>query len=253
MDGFGVSLKILTLDIETRPPLSYHWGLFNQNINIGQIKEPGGTMGFGAKWYGERKTVFYSDFHGGHEEMVHRAHELMTEADAIVHFNGTRFDIPHLNWEITKLELSPPAPHKNIDLLSVVRKNFRPDSTKLDFVAKQLDLGEKVKHTGFALWADCMAGDEKAWRLMRKYCLQDVMLTEKLYDRLLPWITTHPNQNLYVDGAIEGCPKCGSVRLEKRGFSATLTGKYQRFCCLDCGGWSRGKKAVETVDLRGAS
>jgi len=253
MDDRRMSLKILILDIETRPSVAYTWDLYEPHIGIDQVIEPGGTLCFAAKWYGERTMHFHSDHHDGHDQMLERAHELMSEADAIVHFNGTSFDVKHLHAEFVRAGFTPPAPHKNIDLLSVVRRNFRFNSNKLDFVARQLGVGQKLKHTGFSLWKECLAGDEKAWRLMRRYNQQDVVLTEKVYQKLLPWITTHPNQNLYVDSATEGCPKCGSGRLEKRGFSATLTGKYQRYMCLDCGGWSRGKKAIETVDLRGAS
>ena len=82
---------------------------------------------------------------------------------------------------------------------------------KLDYVAGALGLGHKRAHEGFTLWTSCIAGDEKAWDRMRRYNIQDVRLTEKLYDRILPWIPNHPHMGLYTDGG-HCCPTCGSRR-----------------------------------------
>jgi hypothetical protein len=35
-----------------------------------------------------------------------------------------------------------------------------------------------------------MAGDDKAWKEMKKYQIQDVNLLVDLYDLLLPWFVT---------------------------------------------------------------
>jgi hypothetical protein len=55
-------------------------------------------------------------------------------------------------------------------------------------VAQKLGVGAKVKHSGFQLWIDCMAGNDKAWREMKKYQIQDVELLDNLYNVLLPWL-----------------------------------------------------------------
>jgi hypothetical protein len=72
--------------------------------------------------------------------------------------------------------------------MSVVKANFKFPSNKLDYVAQALGVGAKFKHSGFELWIDCMAGDDKAWREMKKYQIQDVVLLEELYQVLLPWL-----------------------------------------------------------------
>jgi hypothetical protein len=61
-------------------------------------------------------------------------------------------------------------------------------SNKLDYVAQKLDVGAKVKHSGFSLWLRCMDGDKKAWKEMKEYQIQDVNLLVDLYDILLPWL-----------------------------------------------------------------
>jgi hypothetical protein len=183
--------------------------------------------------------------------MLRKIHDLISEADAVVHYNGTRFDIPVLNKEFLLQHLAPPAPYKQIDLLRVVRKEFRFPSNKLDYIAQRLGLGKKTDHEGYQLWVKCMNKDPAAWKVMEKYNKQDVVLLEKVYDRLLPWIKSHPNHNLYGG---DGCPNCGSHRLQKRGFSYTTTGTFQRFQCTNCGSWSKSTKAIkEHADVAAAT
>ena len=50
---------------------------------------------------------------------------------------------------------------------------------------------------------------------MKKYNIQDVKLTEKLYKKLQGWIKIHPNHNLETEDMC--CPNCGSFHLQKRG------------------------------------
>jgi DNA-directed RNA polymerase subunit RPC12/RpoP len=155
-----------------------------------------------------------------------------------------------LNKEFLLQHLAPPAPYKQIDLLRVVRKEFRFPSNKLDYIAQRLGLGKKTAHEGYQLWVKCMNKDPVAWKVMEKYNKQDVVLLEKVYDRLLPWIKSHPNHNLYGG---DGCPNCGSHRLQKRGFSYTTTGTFQRFQCTNCGSWSKSTKAIkEHADVAAA-
>jgi DNA polymerase elongation subunit (family B) len=238
-------LKIVTLDIETSPNLAYVWGMFKQNIGLNQLVETGEVMCFSAKWYGQAPTSFYSTYHHGKEAMVEAAHEILDEADAVIHYNGKRFDIPHLNREFLAEGLTPPSPFAHVDLLNVAKKQFRFTSNKLDHVAQQLGLGAKTSHTGFQLWVDCMAGNAEAWELMKTYNEQDVVLTEKVYDALLPWIPSHPNYRLYHGGVDDLCPNCGSKDLRKEGKAYTSVSVFQRFRCEDCGKWSRGNQRLD--------
>jgi hypothetical protein len=249
-------MRVLTLDIETAPSLAYAWGLHDQHIGLPQLVEPTTVLCFAAKWLDSPRVEFRSVYHDGHDEMVRRAHELMSEADAIVTFNGRSFDCKHLRREFILAGLTPPAPHADIDLYLAVRKQFRFLSNKLQHVAEQLGLGSKTKHTGFQLWVDCLTGDDatkaKAWRLMRAYNVQDVRLTEALYLKLLPWIPNHPNAALHnaEHGVVSACQRCGSFNLQRRGYAVTTLGKYGRVQCTDCGAWGREAKRVAGADAR---
>lgn len=240
-------MKILTLDIENRPNMAYVWGLFNQNISIGQVAEHAETFSFAAKWHHKKQVEFYSTFHHGKEEMVGQAHRLLDEADVVVGYNSKNFDLKHLNREIVLAELDKPSPYQQVDLLHVVRSQFRFTSNKLDYVAQQFGLGAKTSHSGFDLWLRCMQGDEKAWALMRKYNKQDVVLTEALYDRLRPWVPNHPSVPLHDGTEGDACRNCGGVDLRNEGYAYTSQSKFQRFQCRDCGRWGRATKAIARV------
>jgi len=247
-------MKILTLDIETAPALADVWSLWNVNVGLSQLRQVSTVICFAAKWHGDRRVRFHSDFHDGHSEMVQAAHALIGEADVVVHYNGAKFDMPHLRREFLLADLAPHKPVQEVDLLKVAKGRFRFQSNKLDHVAQQLGIGSKVKHSGHELWVRCMAGDERAWRKMAAYNRADVRLTEALYDRLKPWIHNHPHAALYgeLDPMTCSLPGCGG-RLQKRGFKATALSTYQQYQCTACGAWSRGKTAINRVDERGTA
>jgi len=229
-------MKTLVIDIESQPSLAFVWQLFQTNVGINQVEMPGSVICFAAKWVGEKKIHFHSDFHDGHSEMVERAWTLLDEADAIITYNGRAYDCKHLQREFLLEGLGKPAPHIDIDLLLVMRKNFKFASNKLDFVAQQLDLGSKTKHAGFDLWKGCMEGDAKAWALMKKYNQQDVRLTEELFEATKEWNHMLPNYALH--GQSDGCPRCGSTTAPvSRGFNYTKTSKNRRYQCKDCHGY----------------
>lgn len=235
-------MKKLVIDIESRPNLAYVWGLWDQNVSINQLEEVSSVISFAAKWHGSKKVMFYSDHHDGHDVMVQAAHDLMSEADALIHYNGKAFDVKHLHREFLLAGMSPPSPHADIDLLLTVRRQFKFPSNKLTYVAQALGIGKKTPHTGFDLWLDCMKGDDKAWALMKKYNCQDVHLTEELYDRLLAWIPNHPNVAL-LNEKPDACPKCGGGPLESNGTRSNKTITYRRYRCSACGSWCRGRLA----------
>lgn len=243
-------MRILALDIETRPHLAYVWQLWDQNIGVDQIVEAGGLLCFAAKWLGEPVMQFYSDHQDGHEAMVRQAWTLLDRADAIIHYHGKRFDIPHLNREFLRLGLSPPSPYKHIDLCQIVKRQMKFPSNRLGWVAKELEFGTKEEHEGFKLWLKCMAGDEEAWKRMRSYNERDVQLTEDVYYRILPWITGHPSHGAYHSAPC--CPNCGSVRLQKRGTVTTKVARYARLVCLDCGKWSRASARLDKTAVQEA-
>lgn len=246
-------MKLLMLDVETAPNLAFVWGLYDQTVGINQIEQAGYILSWAAKWHGKRELMYNSIHQSSPVEMLAEVHALLDEADAIIHFNGAKFDIPTLNREFVMHGLTPPSPAHQIDLYRVVKKAFKFPSNKLDYVAGELGLGHKTRHKGMELWKGCMAGDEASWKTMETYNKQDVRLLDRLYERLLPWISNHPNEALYLNsetGPVRPtCPNCGSSKVQSRGMATTRTGTYKRFQC-QCGKWLRGRMTQVTKEAR---
>lgn len=236
-------MKILLLDIETSPHSAYVWGLFKQNINLAQIQETGRVLCASYKWLGERDTHFVSEWEDTAQGMLNHLHTVMDDADVIVTYNGNRFDLPTLNKEFLLFGFKPPAPYKSVDLYPTVKRRFRFASNKLDHVAQQLKLGQKVSHSGFQMWIDVMNGVSEAQEEMKTYNIHDVVLLEKVYGKILPWIPNHPNHSHHSGTHV--CPNCSSTKLQSRGYATTAAGKYQRYQCQDCGKWSRSAKVFK--------
>lgn len=237
-----MNIKILSIDIECSPNDAHVWGLFNQNIGINQLMKPSDTMCFAAKWYDKPDIIFYAQTDEiSKRKMVHKAWTLLDEADAVLHYNGIKFDIPTLNKEFLLMGLNPPSPFKQIDLYREVKKNFRLPSYKLDFVAQYFGIGAKVKHEGHELWVKCLQNDQDAWARMQKYNEEDVLLLEKLYNKIKPWVKQHPNLGLYIDSDKPICRICGCTNLIKKGKEYTQVSSYQRYKCGSCGTNLRGR------------
>jgi len=103
-----------------------------------------------------------------------------------------------------------------------------------------------------------MQNDPGAWEEMKTYNEIDVVKTEALYTRLLPWITSHPTAALYSDPESRAagrptCPNCQSLELKPRGRAYTSVSVFQRYRCDDCGKWSRSGARLEGVTVRGMS
>lgn len=246
-------MKTLLIDIETTPNLAHVWGLWDQNVGLNQLLVPTEMLCFAAKWLDQPRMYFGRQraLDGDKLDMLKLAHSLLDEADVVMHYNGKRFDVPHLNTEFALQGWRPPAPYEQIDLLSAVRKQFKLPSNKLDYALKAFGLPQKVKHEGHELWIKCMAWDDKAWRKMAAYNKRDVRALEDLYHRIQPWVPNHPNAGLYQeDTDAPVCPGCGGSNLTMQGHRYTAIGKYQRYQCNDCWKWSSSGKRSAGVDLR---
>lgn len=229
--------KTLLFDIESAPLLSYTWGIWEQNVV--EVKRDWYILSVAWKWLGESKVHVMSlpQFKNWNKDkeddsaLIKELWKLFDEADVIVAHNGNSFDIKKSNARFIINELKPPSPYKTIDTKLVAKRYFKFDSNKLNELGKYLKLGKKLETGGFELWKGCMNGDKKAWKKMCAYNKQDVVLLEKVYNKLLPWITNHPS-----DTGV-GCPNCGSHDLIKSKLRMTRTGLKQQWQCKDCGAY----------------
>lgn len=246
--------KIVTLDIESSPLESYTWGIWEQNVGLEMIKTEWTILAFAAKWLG-RKAITYVGAGGRGIDKVRddlplltKLWDVLNETDIVVAQNGRKFDIKKINARLIMHGFPPYSPIRVIDTLVTARSKFGFTSNKLAWMSGHLTDAPKSPHKkfpGFELWAECLKDNPAAWTEMEKYNKQDVVATEKLYLKLRPWIDNHPNMGAYSPTEeAHQCPKCASPETQKRGVAVTQQGRYHRFQCTNCGGWSRGKERV---------
>jgi hypothetical protein len=190
-----------------------------------------------------------SNWHDGQFKMVTKIDQLISQADVVLHYNGRRFDMPHIRTEIALAGLTPPPPVQQIDLFRAAKSAFALMSFKLDEVSKLFGTSRKLDHEGMGLWIKVLAGDIDARKRMRLYNIDDIYANESLYEFLLPWIPSHPSRGI-VDGQAAVCSACGSADLERRGYAYTSVCSYRRFRCKQCGKWLRESRRLASSELR---
>ena len=179
-------MKILCYDLETRPTTAYVWSAWKQNVAPIQVVEHGRVICWAAKWVGEKSTYFGAEWEPtlNDKDHIERLHALMDEADAVLTYNGDKFDQRVLNTELLKRGLFPCAPSKSIDMYKVVKKRFSTFHARMDSIAQLLGIEGKLDTGGMELWIDVMNGDPKAQKKMERYNRRDIKVLEEIYERL---------------------------------------------------------------------
>lgn len=243
--------KILIFDIETAPILGYVWGLWENNVALNQIKSDWFIMSIAAKWIGEKK-VMYKDLRGRKSAIknceditvLKFIHKLLVEADIILTHNGDSFDTKKLNARFILKGLKPIENKRSIDTFKLAKKKFKFTSNKLAYLTDKLCVKYKKQDhnafSGFSMWVECLKDNPKAWKVMEKYNIYDVLSLEELYGVLAPWgdginLSVYNEQNDHV------C-SCGSTETTRRGYRYTTAGKYISYKCIKCGKRFQSKK-----------
>lgn len=227
--------KILFFDIETSPNLAYVWAKYQQDV-IAYERE-WQLLSFAWKWQGDSKVRVLSQRHNSEDQLVRALHRLFQQADILVAHNGDEFDIKKARAKFLEHGLPPPPRTPSVDTKKVAKQNFMLNSNSLNDIGKLLKIGQKVETGGFGLWLGCMSGKLKSWQKMEKYNKQDVILLEKVYDKLMPWVKNHPSVGLLSGGPKHSCPNCGSESLKKKGLRANTKTLQQQWQCKDCHSW----------------
>lgn len=257
------SAKILAIDIETAPLLSYLWSLWpNGGVNPQMVEAPSYVLSWAAKWIGGDEVFvdalcFDEDYEPGIEDdlrMLTGIWHLLDEADFVVGHNGDRFDIKRLNTRFLLAGLNPPSPYRQIDTLKMVKRCFAFDSNKLDYLLRQICGRAKGESGGFETWRRVMAGDMDAWDQLVRYNMQDVVDLEEVYLAIRSWDKSHPNvATAGAERLLPVCTTCGSENLiPTLKTSGTNASKFPLYQCGDCGTHVRGRKSVLTKEAKAA-
>lgn len=239
-------MRVLLYDLETAPALGWFWpGGHLYEKDIIEVEQDGFILGFAYKWAHEDRVHWvdmfdypdakkqYLDLKRGriylnNKGVVKKLYELKGQADFSIAHNGKSFDDKVSNLEFLRHRLGPPHTPKSYDTKQEWNKLFRGPSSKLDEIARYLDLGRKLSHEGKKMWFDHMMGLKTK---MGPYAKQDVLLMQEVWELIRPYMVSPPNWNLDADRP-KCCPSCGSGSFKPESTSSSQTAIRQMYRCL---------------------
>ncbi len=254
--------KILIWDIEMSGCLAHVWGTGEQYIRPEQLRNDKFIISISYKWYGEEEVYNLSLTKKqikdrNDSSILAQFSKILNSADWHVYHNGDSFDLKEVNTRLVKHGLSPVLVANSVDTWKACKKYFRFQSNKLGEVCKWLGLEEKIDTGGLDLWLRiCYGYDMVAYEEMLDYNDQDVLITEALFERLLPFLklTKKLNSDIVYDKkdlnrvlAEEECNNCGTIGGHKvRSHYVTATGKIRfYYACGHCGAHGKLSKVFK--------
>ena len=229
--------KRLFFDIEVSPNTVFTWAVGRKvNIDYNNILKERAIICICWKWEGEREVHSLNwDKKQCDKKMLLKFVEILNSADEQIGHNSDKFDT---NWIRTRClfhRIPMPPEYISIDTLKIARSKFKFNSNRLDYIGKYLGLGQKIK-TDFDLWKNiCLKNDQVAMDKMIKYCKQDCVLLEKVYEEMKVHIPVkfHFGRAFLQDRG--NCPECGSDVLYSKKTRYTATGvKKIQYQCGTC-------------------
>jgi DNA-directed RNA polymerase subunit RPC12/RpoP len=142
--------------------------------------------------------------------------------------------------------MPPLPPILSIDTLKVARQKFLFNSNRLDYLGQYFGVGKKLDNPS-DLWLKVLNGDRKAITQMVAYNKEDVLLLERVFLKLKPFIPNYINRQLFgldQDGSEIRCPDCGSTHNQAGPNHIGTTRAYKRYHCMKCLRWYRVNKAL---------
>jgi hypothetical protein len=240
-------IRRLFWDIETSPNVGLFWKAgWKLNIDCENIIKERAIICIGWKFEGDKeaKTLQW-DQNQCDKTMLAEFLKVANEADEIIHHNGDRFDMPWFKTRCLFHGLVPLPDYKCSDTLQWARRKFYFNSNKLNYIAKFLGLGGKIK-TEFGLWKEIVLNKcPKAMKSMTTYCKRDVILLEEVWKRLSKLVPAKTHVGVLMGSEKWTSPKDGNtnVILEKRKVTANGTIQYQFRDKLNGGYYTIGQAA----------
>lgn len=229
--------KRLFFDIETSPNIGLFWEAgYKKNIDYSNIIKERAIICICYKWEDSKEVGYLTwDSKQCDKKMLQKFIDIANTADEMVGHNGDRFDLAWIRTRCLFHRINMFPTYTTIDTLKVSRNKFRFNSNKLDYIAKYLGMGEKIK-TEFGLWkAIVLHKDKAAMDKMVKYCQQDVKLLEKVYKELSIHILSKVHYGVIFGADRGSCPECGSDEIVRRCNRVTASGvKKIQYQCNTC-------------------
>lgn len=173
--------------------------------------------------------------------LVKDFYEVLT--DPSVHmwstYFGLGFDVPMFNTRLLEFGLPPLPKFPHCDSWRIAKKKLKLHNNRLASVSAFVGVEEKTP-LKLSIWRDAGQGNRPSIKYVEDHCRQDVVVLEQAYEKIKPFadMTIHPNL-ANITGEFDGCPRCTSIKVQRRGLEVTSKQRFQRFQCMECGAWFR--------------
>lgn len=233
----AVNIKRLFFDIETSPNIVYSFQIgYNLNIGHEQIIEERKIICICWKWEHENKVHSVEwDSNKCDKKALEKFLKVANEADELIAHNGDRFDIKWIRTRCAFHGLPMLHKYQTLDTLKKAKSHFNFNSNKLDYIAKFFNVGQKIQHSGFSMWAECMKGNKEALKEMVHYCKGDCVVLEEVYNKMQQYVKHNYHLGVLNGGDRTDCPNCGDENTYLHSSNITASGTVKRMmCCNEC-------------------
>jgi len=251
--------RILPIDIETAPMLSFHWQAKTEYVGHEMNIQPTTILCVSYRDPKDKKlkTIAVDPRRVKDDKPLCKRlntllHWCARENIVLLAQNGDRFDMPKIEARFIVHRLPPLPKMLTIDTLKESRK-FGFDYHRLDYKDNLLHGKGKVKTRGWDMWKDIVHPDspfntrKKALAEMIHYCEGDILALEREYNTTRGYMKVHPNANLWKP-TLKCCPTCQATFpniMYRQGPVFTPTRAYRRMSCKVCGRNFRETKSLE--------
>lgn len=227
-------IKRLLWDIETSPNLILDFACgYNKHITYNQIIKERAIICICYKWMGSKKVYHLNwDKNQCDKKMIKDFLKVLNQADESIAHNGDKFDLKWLRGRCFIHNIPMFPKYTTIDTLKLSRSKFNLNSNRLDYLDKLIGGEGKIK-TSWEMWQRITLENHKpSLNKMIKYCKQDVLVLEEVYNRMKNYI--EPKATVERDYKCQ-CPECGSFKTVVNNRRRTQSGVKLQIRCNDCG------------------
>jgi DNA polymerase elongation subunit (family B) len=229
--------KRLFFDIEVSANIGLFWQSgFKLNIGPESIIKERAIICICYKWEDSKEVESLEwDSKQCDKKMLQKFIKIANTADEIVGHNGDKFDLAWIRTRCLFHRIDMFPTYTTIDTLKISRSKFKFNSNKLDYIAKFLGVGEKIK-TDYGMWKDIMLNKCKvSMSKMVKYCKMDVVVLEKVYKELSVHILSKVHYGVIFGTDRGSCPECGSDEIVRMCNRVSASGvKKIQYQCRTC-------------------
>ena len=229
--------KRLFFDIEVSANIGLFWQSgFKLNIGPESIIKERAIICICYKWEDSKEVHSLEwDSKQCDKKMLQKFIHIANTADELVGHNGDKFDLAWIRTRCLFHRIDMFPGYTTTDTLKISRSKFKFNSNKLDYIAKFLGVGEKIK-TDYGMWKDIMLNKCKvSMSKMVKYCKMDVVVLEKVYKELSVHILSKVHYGVIFGQDRGSCPECGSDDIVRMCNRVTASGvKKIQYQCKTC-------------------